>query len=83
MGDVIRAYVNGTGVDVDRGAPAIDAVRAMDPEVAEELERGEWVITDSRGLPTANDTPVTHGAIFRLLPVRPMRLRDEPLQRDE
>jgi hypothetical protein len=78
MDDVIRAYVNGTGVDVDRGATAIDAVRAADPAVAEEVERGEWVITDSRGLPTGGDTPVTHGAIFRLLPVRPMRPRDEP-----
>jgi hypothetical protein len=70
MIDVIRAYVNGAGVDVPRGVPAIEAVRAADPDVADGVERGEWVITDSRGLPTPSDTPVTYGAIFRLLPAR-------------
>jgi hypothetical protein len=79
MSDVIRAYVNGTGVDVTRGAPAIDAVRAADPDIADGVERGEWVICDSRGLPTDSATPVTHGAIFRLLPARSR----QPLQRDE
>jgi hypothetical protein len=70
MIDIIRAYVNGAGVDVPRGAAAIDAVRAADPEAAAGVERGEWVIADSRGLPTPSDTPVENGAIFRLLPVR-------------
>jgi hypothetical protein len=76
MIDVIRAYVNGAGVDVPRGVSAIEAVRVADPEVAAGVERGEWVITDSRGLPTPSDTPVTSGAIFRLLPAR--RARNEP-----
>jgi hypothetical protein len=73
MIDVIRAYVNGAGVDVPRGAAAIEAVRVADPEVAAGVERGEWVITDSRGLPTPGDTLVTAGAIFRLLPARRAR----------
>ncbi|HWZ58470.1 MAG TPA: hypothetical protein VNW46_05780 [Gemmatimonadaceae bacterium] len=78
MIDVIRAYVNGAGVDVPRGVTAIEAVRAADPEVASGVERGDWVITDSRGLPTPSDTPVTAGAIFRLLPAR--RARGESLE---
>ena len=76
MIDVIRAYVNGAGVDVPRGAAAIEAVRLVDPEIAAGVERGDWVITDSRGLPTPSDTVVTFGAIFRLLPAR--RTRTEP-----
>lgn len=70
MSDSVRAYVNGVAVDVPPGAVAVDAVRAADPRLAAELEHGDWVITDSRGLPTGVDTPVHGGAIFRLIPAR-------------
>jgi hypothetical protein len=70
MTDMVRAYVNGTPVDVPRGAVAADAVWAADPRLASEFDNGDWVITDSRGLPTAGDTPVVYGAVFRLIPAR-------------
>jgi hypothetical protein len=70
MSHPLRVFVNGRGLDVPRGATAIDAVRAFDTAAAEAVLRGERIITDSRGLPTEADTPIQAGAIFRLVPHR-------------
>ena len=68
-----RVFVNGVALELPRGATALDAVRGWRPDVADAVSRGASVITDSRGLPTAADTPVQAGAIFRVIPVRAPR----------
>ena len=67
MSDVIRAYVNGKGVDVPAGASAIDAVRAWDTAAAEQVVSGERALTDSRGLPLEPSAILTGGSIIRLV----------------
>jgi hypothetical protein len=63
-------FVNGVALDVPHGATALEAVRRWRPGEADAVTSGASVITDSRGLPTAADTPVQAGAIFRVIPAR-------------
>lgn len=70
MPNVIRVYVNSTGLDLPPGATALDAVRAWNVEAAEEVAVGRRVIADSRGLTTEPDAPAHGGAIYRVLPAR-------------
>lgn len=65
--DPIRAYVNGKGVDVPLGASAIDAVRAYDGAVADEVVTGARALTDSRGLPLEPDAKLASGSIVRVV----------------
>ena len=67
MSDVIRAYVNGKGVDVPAGASAIDAVRAWDVAAADQVVAGDRALTDSRGLPLEPSAILTAGSIVRLV----------------
>lgn len=67
MSDVIRAYVNGRGVDVPAGASAVDAVRAWDAAAAEQVLAGERALTDSRGLPLEPTAILAAGSIIRLV----------------
>ena len=67
MCDVIRAYVNGRGVDVPAGASAIDAVRAWDVAAADQVVAGDRALTDSRGLPLEPSAILTAGSIIRLV----------------
>jgi hypothetical protein len=67
MSEVIRAYVNGRGVDVPAGASAIDAVRAIDAEAANQVEAGDRALTDSRGLPLEPSAPLSTGSIIRII----------------
>lgn len=69
MSDTVRVFIDARGVDVPRGAMPLDAVRAHDPQLADEVASGRRLITDSRGLP-ADDAPVAAGAIFRVVMVR-------------
>lgn len=64
---VARVYVNGRGVDVPDGATALDAVRALDAQLAVGIESGSRSITDSRGLPASADSAVFGGAIYRIV----------------
>ena len=66
----VRVYVNERGVNVPAGSVALDAVRAMFPEQADDVTAGRMRLTDSRGLPVPSDTPLSGGAIFRVVPVR-------------
>jgi hypothetical protein len=66
----VRVFVNAQKVDVPSGSSALEAVRLWNAEEASALERGERVITDSRGLPIEAEVRVSAGAIFRLVPVR-------------
>ena len=63
----IRAFVNAQGVDVPPGSTALDAVRVFSATEAAAVERGDRVITDSRGLPVSSDVVVHAGSIFRLV----------------
>jgi hypothetical protein len=70
MSETVRVYINARPVDVDPSGTAIQAVEAWDEMQAAAIRRGERLITDSRGIVTANDTPVHNGAIFRIVRAR-------------
>jgi hypothetical protein len=67
MTDLVRAYVNGRGVEVPAGATAIDAVRAWDPAVADQVAGGDRGLTDSRGLPLDPSAVLAAGSIVRVV----------------
>jgi hypothetical protein len=71
MSGKVRVYINARPVDVDASATAIQAVEEWDETQAAAVRGGERMITDSRGIVTANDTPVHNGAIFRIVRARP------------
>jgi len=66
----VRVFVNAVGVDVPAGASVLDAVRTLSADEAAAVDRGDRVVTDSRGLPIAPDMRVSAGSIFRLVPAR-------------
>ena len=66
----IRVFVNNNAVDASAGASALDCVRAWRAEEAELVINETRVITDSRGLPIASDTPARAGSIYRTIPNR-------------
>lgn len=70
MSKTVRVYINARPIDVDAAATALEAVEAWDETEAVAVRRGERVITDSRGIVTANTTPVHNGAIFRIVRAR-------------
>ena len=70
MSETVRVYINARAVEVDAGATALQAVEAWDETQAAAVRNGERMITDSRGIVTANDTPVHNGAIFRIVRAR-------------
>lgn len=63
----VRVYVNGRGVDAPEGATAVEAVRAIDAELASAIQSGDRALTDSRGLPVPAESLVYLGAIFRVV----------------
>lgn len=67
MSEPVRVFVNAIGVDVPRGATALDAVRAWKAAEADAVTAGSRVITDSRGLPITGDAPLAAGAILRTI----------------
>ena len=70
MSEIVRVYINTKPIDVARSVTALDAIEAWDETQAAAVRRGERLITDSRGIVTANDTPVHNGAIFRIVRAR-------------
>jgi hypothetical protein len=70
MSETVRIYINSRPMEVDASATALEAVEALDPAQAEAVRNGDRMITDSRGIATANDTPVQNGAIFRIVRAR-------------
>jgi hypothetical protein len=66
----IRVFVNANAVDAASGASALDCVRAWRVDEAESVIGGTRVITDSRGLPVAADSPASAGSIYRTVPKR-------------
>ena len=67
---MVRVYINARPVDVDASATALQAVEVWDETQAAAVRSGERMITDSRGIITANNTPVHNGAIFRIVRAR-------------
>lgn len=63
----LRAFVNGSAVEVDRGATLIDAVRAADAALADAIAAGTRAVADSRGLVVDHALPVTGGAVLRVV----------------
>ena len=70
MSETVRVYINARPIDVGATATALEAVEAWDETQAVAVRSGERIITDSRGIVTANDTPVHNGAIFRIVRAR-------------
>jgi len=70
MSEKVRIYINAKAVEVDAAATALEAVEAWDEIQAAAVRSGERMITDSRGIVTANTTPVHNGAIFRIVRAR-------------
>jgi uncharacterized protein YabE (DUF348 family) len=70
MSDTVRIYVNAKPVDVAASATALQAVESWDATVAAAVKNGERMITDSRGIVMANDSPMHNGAILRIVRVR-------------
>ena len=70
MSETVRIYINGRPVDIDAAATALEAVESWDEMQAVAVRSGERMITDSRGIVTANNTPVHNGAIFRIVRAR-------------
>jgi hypothetical protein len=70
MSETVRVYINARAVEVDPAATALQAVEVWDETQAVAVRNGERMITDSRGIITANDTPVHNGAIFRIVRAR-------------
>jgi hypothetical protein len=70
VSDTVRVYINARPIDVDAAATALDAVEAWNEAEAVAVRTGERMITDSRGIVTANTTPVHNGAIFRIVRAR-------------
>lgn len=67
MNGTTIVFVEGTRLELPVASTALDAVRARSAAAATEVEEGKRVITDSRGLPVASDTPIHGGAIFRVV----------------
>jgi hypothetical protein len=67
MSATVRVYVNSRSIDVASGGTALDAVRVLDPTLADAVAAGERALTDSRGLPLAATAAVFGGAIIRVV----------------
>lgn len=72
----LRAFVNGAAVEVARGATVLDAVRAADPDAADEVASGARAIADSRGIVIEPATLATGGAVLRVVSARARRRGD-------
>ena len=70
MTDSVRVYVNARPVTAPVTGTALDAVRAFDPAMADQVSQGLRAITDSRGIPIDATTALTTGAIFRVVHAR-------------
>ena len=82
MSAFVRVFVNGLGLDAPAGGTALDAVEVHSPTDAIAVRHGVLLVTDSRGLPVASDSPLFNGALFRLIPNRERDVADPATQFD-
>lgn len=78
-----RVFVNGVGYDAPAGGTALDAVALHSPADAQALRTGRLLVTDSRGLPIALETPLFNGAVLRLVPNRARDAQDPAARFEE
>jgi len=64
---LVPIYVNDRTADVAPGTPAQDAVSELDAGWAEALSAGKAYLTDGRGIRLDPATPLTAGAIVRVV----------------
>ena len=83
MSDTVRVFVNGKGYDAAAGGTALDAVTLHARADADGVRAGKLLVTDSRGLPIAADTPLFNGAVIRLIPNRERDASDPASRFDE
>jgi hypothetical protein len=83
MSETLRVFVNGKGYDAAIGGTALDAVALHAAADAERVLVGSLLVTDSRGLPIAADTPLFNGAVLRLVPNRERDTSDPAARFDE
>jgi hypothetical protein len=76
MSDPILVFVNESPVRVGAGVTALEAVIALDPDLAARLGSGGGYLTDGRGIRLAPESPVFPGAILRVV-VSARQPRDE------
>jgi hypothetical protein len=74
---MLRVFVNGTGLSVPPGSTVRDAVRALSAAEADALVAGTRAATDSRGLPVAIDTVLAGGAVLRVVSARALRSAED------
>lgn len=72
----MRVFVNAAAVDVGSGASALDCVRSWRGEEGDAVVAGRKIITDSRGLPIAADSPAQAGSIYRTVSNRAIAGRE-------
>ena len=75
--ETVRVFVNASPVDAPRGATALECVRRWRADEADAVAAGARVITDSRGLPLAADSPAQAGSIYRTVTNRASEARAE------
>jgi hypothetical protein len=63
----IRVFVNGGVVDLATDAAAGEAVRMFDATLGERLAAGTAYVTDGRGIEVDPTSPLTNGAILRVV----------------
>lgn len=76
MSATMRAFVNEAPVLVPAGAAALAAVEAFDPVLAGKVSAGGAYLTDGRGVRMEPGTPLSPGAILRVITTRTDRDAD-------
>jgi hypothetical protein len=67
MSDQIRVFVNERALEVAKGATVLDAVRALDQALARRVTQHTASLTDARGIALQATSPLTAGAIIRVI----------------
>lgn len=83
MSYTVRVFVNGKGYHAASGATAVDAVALHSAVDAEGVRAGALLVTDSRGLPIAPETPLFNGAVLRVIANRERDASDPAARFDE
>ena len=73
----IRVYVNEQPLDLPRGTTATEAVRQLDPALAERIADGTARMTDARGIALAPEAILPAGGIVRVIARAPRGPADE------
>jgi uncharacterized protein YijF (DUF1287 family) len=67
MTPTIRVFVNAVPVDLPVGSRVSAAIHALDQELAQQVSAGTAYVTDGRGIQISGDSPLSAGAILRVI----------------